>query len=549
MTSVKRGIAVKRRGSVAVCLLAAVTGMCCAAVATAGTIPAGEPAGLTSDIPPVAADHPGESRLDDAEDIFANFPAARVIPPAGPIAAPPAGPGYYSLCDWLSGVWREKPPPSPYPRSGGMAAPFFDADFRYIDDPAIGPQEWSDALKRIRLGDEWLFSTGGQAWWRHMQEVNSRLTGRTNSYHLYRTRVFGDLWHRDKFRAYIEFLDARIFDPNLPPLPTDADHADFLNLFFDLKGAEIAGKPAYVRVGRQEMLLGSQRLVTTLDWANTRRTFQGVRAFRLGEKFDVDAFWVQPVIPNVDELDWADTGQNFAGLWTTYRPAAGHFIDVYYLFRNDSSPAGGAPAYDINTIGSRHADNRGNWLWDIEAMIQFGRRGGADVLAGAVTTGGGYEFAGAPMKPRLWLYYDWASGDSSPGSGTFHTFDPLFPFGHNYLGWVDLVGRQNIHDVNVHLYLYPTNWITAWFQFHHFQLDSGRDALYAPAPGVVLRRDPTGSAGRHVGEELDIVLNFHLGGRQDILAGHSILFPGRFLRETGPASAPQLTYVQYSLRW
>jgi len=60
----------------------------------------------------------------------------------------------------------------------------------------------------------------------------------------------------------------------LPPLKTDEDNFDFLNAFFDLKIAEIDGKPVYLRAGRQELLFGSERFVTPLEWANTRQTFQ-----------------------------------------------------------------------------------------------------------------------------------------------------------------------------------------------------------------------------------------------------------------------------------
>src|SRR5205823_2873223 len=132
-------------------------------------------------------------------------------------------------------------------------------------------------------------------------------------------------------------LDAQSFNQDLAPLPIDRDRSDLLNAFVDVKIADLDGHPAYVRVGRQEMLLGSQRLISPLDWANTRRTFQGVRAFHQGEKFDVDLFWMQPVIPNPSHFDSVDNNQNFAGLWTTYRPEKGHFVDLYYLFLDNTN--------------------------------------------------------------------------------------------------------------------------------------------------------------------------------------------------------------------
>lgn len=65
---------------------------------------------------------------------------------------------------------------------------------------------------------------------------------------------------------------------------------------------------------------------------------------------------------------------------------------------------------------------------------------------------------------------------------------------------------------------FPTKWITCLVQGHFLYLASSRDALYTAA-GVPTRKDPTGQAGYHVGDELDFVSNFHLSTHQDILVG------------------------------
>jgi hypothetical protein len=167
------------------------------------------------------------------------------------------------------------------------------------------------------------------------------------------------------------------------------------------------------------------------------------------------------------------------------------------------------------------------------------------------TAGLGYHAKDLPWSPTAWVYYDYASGDSTPNVGTAHTFNQLFPFGHYYLGWADLVGRQNIQDLNAHLYLYPTKWITLWLQYHNFWLADPHDALYNAA-GNAIRRDPTGSAGRHVGNECDTVVNFHLSPRADVLVGYSYLFGGQFLQATsGPTATPNASvfFVQSGFRW
>jgi hypothetical protein len=85
------------------------------------------------------------------------------MPRLGNVGIPPAGPGYYSLADVLHGEYREKPPRLPYPAFGLMPQPFFDADFRYLDDPKNTQFDWADPLHRVHPGDDWLFATGGDA--------------------------------------------------------------------------------------------------------------------------------------------------------------------------------------------------------------------------------------------------------------------------------------------------------------------------------------------------------------------------------------------------
>lgn len=489
-----------------------------------------------------------------ANDNILNKVLVRVMPKPGNAPVVPTGPGYYSALDVITGNYRQKRPKFPYSAISLMINSFFDADFRYLADPANTQHDLFDPLHSMHLGKHWLFATGGEARWRYHSETNSRLSGRDNHYSLLRTRVFGDLNYDNRIRAFVEFLDARIFGADLPPLAVDADRTDLLNAFIDFKLWDKNGSQAWGRVGRQELLLGSQRVVSPLDWVNTRRTFEGARFMWVSEKLDLDLFWSQPVIPADGEFDQVDDDRHFAGAWLSYRPQKGQFLDLYYLFLDDDSPPillGQDRFFNqsIHTVGFRWTKSRHGFLWDLETMLQFGDRGSESIFAGAATAGAGYHFEHLPMQPTFWVYYDYASGDQNPDGGDhFSTFNQLFPFGHYYLGWIDLVGRQNIHDINAHLFLYPTKWITVWAQYHHFELASARDALYNAA-GIAIRRDPTGAAGRDVGDEIDIVINVHLGTHSDLLLGYSKLFTGSFLDRTGPGRSPEFFFGQYSFRW
>jgi hypothetical protein len=509
----------------------------------------------------VTSTTPSPSECEECPDSRFNFkkvPPTRVFPRLGHSPNLPKGPGYYSFLDVLQGNYRENPPKYPYPMSAFMPPSFFDANFRYLDDPKNTETDFFDPFKRVRIGDDWLFSNGGTVWLRYMNETNSRLTQRDNIYELFRFRTYGDLWYRDQFRFYAEFIYADSLNHDLAPLAIDRNRGDFLNLFIDVKLGEIDNEPVYARVGRQELLFGSQRNITSLDWANTRRTFQGVRAFRTSEKFDVDLFWVQPVQPiaaNFDRFDSVDNNVNFFGAWATYRKEKGRFFDLYYLFLDNTNRIRlqgiDIAPFNVHTLGTRWFGDKNGFLWDVELNGQFGRRGQSDIYAAASATGIGYNWANADLNPTVWLYYDYASGDQNPNAGDYHTYNPLFPFAHYYLGWIDQVNRQNIHDVNAHLFFYPTKWITVWTQYHHFWLASKRDALYNDG-GVAFRRDPTGRAGSDVGSEFDLIVNFHLGKHTDILAGYSRLYGGDFLKGTSSAtlaSDSDFFYMQYNFRW
>jgi hypothetical protein len=529
------------------------------------TLPASPPSpdkatspGTDADPPPITV-VPQEQGADQKKkerpkSFWETNPPVRPTPRAGWFLILPTGPGYYSLWDFLTGRELEKPPVFPYSPISPMPGSFFDADFRYLENPENKQYDLFDCLHRIHFGDCWMFSTGGEERLRYMNEVDSRLSGRDNSYLLERTRVYGDLWYGNSFRAFVEFLDARSTHQTLNPLIIDQDHGDLLNAFIDVKLLDIGGKPTYVRVGRQEMLFGSQRLISPLDWANTRRTFEGVRLFRQGEYLDLDTFWVQPVIPNPTNFDSVDNLENFYGSWATYRPRKGETFDFYILDLNQARPVavganGVKGGFNCYTLGSRWAGDYQHILWDFEGMYQWGDWGrNQEISAGAYTTSMGYHFAQLPMNPQFWIAFDWASGNHDPNGRIHGTFNQLFPFGHYYFGYLDLVGRQNIEDFNMQLSLWPTKWCLALLQWHRFWLESARDSLYA-ASGAPLRTDPTGRAGRDVGDELDFFLNFHLDMHQDLWIGYSKLFAGDFIRRTGPGGSPELFYVQYSFRW
>src|SRR5262249_42005794 len=151
----------------------------------------------------------GEGSFD-----WTRVPPVRPPQRLGMFLIPPTGPGYYSALDQLLGNYREKAPNLPFGIFGLTAGSWSDIDFRYLDRPDNTQHDYLDPLKRIHLGDNWLLAFGGQTWVRYMNEVDSRLTAFDNDYTLLRTRVDADLWYKDLFRVYVEYIYAESFGFN-----------------------------------------------------------------------------------------------------------------------------------------------------------------------------------------------------------------------------------------------------------------------------------------------------------------------------------------------
>ena len=96
--------------------------------------------------------------------------------------------------------------------------------------------------------------------------------------------------------------------------------------------------------------------------------------------------------------------------------------------------------------------------------------------------------------------------------------------------------------------LHPQPWFTFITQYHRYYLANKRDFLYN-AGGAATLRVITGQSGTHVGDKIDVRVNFHVSRHQDILVGYSKLFTGNFIENQRQGIAPDLFYVQYNMRF
>jgi hypothetical protein len=205
-----------------------------------------------------------------------------------------------------------------------------------------------------------------------------------------------------------------------------------------------------VKLGRQEVNLGNQRLVGAVGWSQAGRSLDGIllgyaagdyglAAFFYGKLNDAgkqDA-WFRPTVKNEPDVDlYVSTWQG------KFKPfGIGGTYEITDIFVNP-------------TTSFKHLDMNVNTLYgrvtpafdtdfakvklNLEAATQTGSAGGNDYKGYFFSVGAGADFDQVAWAPKVFLGYDYYSGDSDD-SGDMKAFWSVLPTAHKWLGHADTV--------------------------------------------------------------------------------------------------------------
>lgn len=455
------------------------------------------------------------------------------------------------------------PGPKNLPPTGPYKVNFFENDFSARGKPGtdyVFGEEYK-LMKFEMLDTNFVFSSGGEFRYRYMNQNNRLQPGGPgkDTYDLTRWRHYFDLKAGENFRFYVEGIDAGCFGEDLPLQGTDQNRWDLQNYFMDVELFETGTGTHTVRVGRQELLFGRQRLVSPLDWANTRRNFEGINYIVKEKDYKLNVFCVNPVnsatgyrfVYIYDHIfDVANRNVFFSGAYYSYTGLENTNIDLYYLWIDakihDPIRADG----NRHTVGSRYSqlipqDDGRVWDLDAEGGYQFGSDNGKDVQAGFATGILGHTWKNAFWSPRISGLFYYGSGDLSQTDNQDNTFYTMFPLGHAYWALTDNLTGQNLLDYAIQVDVKPTTKTGLTSAYHFFDLASGQDRAYNVA-GL-----PVGSPGNgtDLGQALDLYGYYAFNSNFDIQAGYSWFWYGEFINRTTPRNHATQFYIQTSFRY
>jgi hypothetical protein len=391
------------------------------------------------------------------------------------------------------------------------------------------------------------------AWVRVRGEFRERIEGfdglgfndtREDLYYLSRLRLNATITPARLLSCQVQAQDARVARKTVGPTGTPFRAPfDVRMAFADVGNAQ---RRIAVRVGRQELVYGEQRLVGHVGWLNAARTFDAAKLTVRGKRLSVDVFGASVVRILEGEFDRSGAGNRFAGAYAT-APALvpGASVEPYAFWKRDvnllTETATRGPL-SLATMGVRWIGRLPAGLeYNTDTAVQTGSLGTDDVSAWA----GHYTLRTPPsgsLAFRTSGEFNYASGDSDPADGTRGTFDQLYPTPHDKYGLADQVGWRNIRHLRAGIELTPWKGLPVIANYHSWWLNEKRDALYA-AGGAVLARVVAGASSAHVGQEIDIQATKALTPQLQLAAGYAHIFTGAFLKEATPGASYSHPYV------
>ena len=313
--------------------------------------------------------------------------------------------------------------------------------------------------------------------------------------------------------AFVEMQDVRLWGEEAGTLSDfRADNLDLHQGYFELR--RIGGAPLTIRAGRQAVVLGDERLVGAVNWAQQGRAFDGIRLTLLSTGWLIDLLGTR--LAESSSPTHTTNGYLMAAQGQFGQPdRAG--LDLYAVYNRESRGAD----TDQLTFGARWAAEGGAYSHHLEGAYQTGDRGGVNVAAFLVSAGAGISDPGGRIGFSVW--YDFLSGDGDPADDEANVFDTLFATNHKFYGAADVftnipqhTGGRGLQDLAARLTASP---------IPRLSLAAAAHAFFSAKRG--------GSDSRRFGHEVDLSMKLRLRRGATLKAGLSYFYAADALADAG----------------
>lgn len=335
----------------------------------------------------------------------------------------------------------------------------------------------------------------------------------------------------------------------------DVNELDVMQLFGDI--VLPTETDMYLRVGRQEMYYGTERMIGFREGPSVRRSYEGATFALKSKIFAADAFFILPVQSNEGIFDdYALWEEKVFGSYFTLGHPRFKGISLYYFgalrdeaaYVDDRRPS----EEQRHSIGVQGYYRSRSTTLVLESTYQFGKYGDDDISAYQINFKGAYQFYKSALKPRFALTSDIFSGDSERGDGKLNTFRAVSarPIGENPFSF----GTANTISLAPEVGITLFNKLT--FNATHLAVwrYSENDYIYLPSMTRVLRPSagrpgsaPVKSTEKFFANSTIGEIHYDMNKHFTFYGTLGVIFPQAFAKETG--NGETTTYGILSARY
>jgi hypothetical protein len=384
-----------------------------------------------------------------------------------------------------------------------------DEDWSFLKDaPKV---DFWDALKYIPLGGEdWFLTLSGEVRYRpegFRVHASGDRPSAADNYLLHRY-LFGADVRGPRARFFVELQSGIINGRLRSPRPTDSNTLDLHQAFVEWRQPIRQNHSLSLKAGRQELAIGSTRLISASPGLNVKRSFDGVAVAARASSWKFAAAAAQLVALSTGTFDdRADSSQLFWGAAVGRRSPRFERgeLGAYYLGvdRTLSQYSQGLGSELRHTVGVKWTGAGARATLNYDGLFQWGEFRDAPIRAWGFATETGYALALDGWRPRVSVRADVASGDRDAADASLQAFNPLFP-GNSYSGAVGLLGPTNLTDFTPGLTFSPKRTLTIGLEAPSYWRTSLADGVYGTDLRVLI--PPGVLRGRYIGTNPGVVV-------------------------------------------
>lgn len=401
-------------------------------------------------------------------------------------------------------------------------------------------------LKHIKLSENANISFGGEVREQFQYFNNSNFgdsppTASKNS--------FGQLWHREMAHANIEigtktrvFIQLnstfRFFNPN-PYGEIDEDRLSIHQAFVDYN----LTNNWQIRLGRQEMSYGNNRILTFREGPNNRLTFDAAVVKYKTEKRKIDFLAVTPVINNRYALDEESFKEYILGVYGTENIIEKRLLLDYYFINFESKDrkynfASGSE--NRQSYGLRLFSQNQKLNYELESTYQSGKLNNLNISAYAFSSDINYKFE-TKYNTIFGLGTNYISGDNDKSDNQLNTYNLIYS--KPSYGLAVPIGSSNIVNVNPYFRINPIKKLGVYAGIYFINRQSNQDGTYTPGMAQV-RPTPAklfASTEKNIGTQYALELSYIFNNNLTFALDGSYFTAGNYVKETG--NGKNITYL------